>query len=556
MDPSRLTILIVDDSPTQLSVLQDTLEAKGYRVETAKDGMEAITKVSHAPPALILSDVMMPELNGYHLCRLLKNDPRTVHIPVILLTNLKERHDRFWGEKAGADLYLEKESDLTPIIGAVESLLSTAATPEVRPQHPLSELTKGDVRSRITGILDRLLYESTISNEVLKLTGLAHDIDQLARELLHFLSVISRYSIACLLLREGRDKHILGIQCSEGMSTEAIEQAKLQTLCAVDLNPEHHGHVRVLLVRDEEDKDPPAERGELHPLLRLPIEDQGEKLAVLALFSTRQERLTEGTLNALNVVADRLLIVTRYLKKYQEIEEVKGDFVSMLVHDMRSPLTSIRGFTDVLAEGILGNVNEEQASALQNIQGGCDRLLTLIEDVLDLSKLEAGKMQIHAAPLSIRALAERTCDDLAALAMKKSLSVRLEFPEDDPWVLGDGKQLSRVLTNLLTNAVKFTPPWGEIVISAKPVTPRDARKPEDGLQISVTDSGPGIPTDQQQKLFSRYQQLSTARTFRKGTGLGLAICKEIVLLHDGEIWVESPLGPDGGSRFSFTLPLA
>jgi signal transduction histidine kinase/CheY-like chemotaxis protein len=528
--------------------LEDVLQGKGYGVVTAQNGMEAITKVYHSPPSLILSDVMMPELNGYHLCRLLKNDPCTAHIPIILLTNLKERHDRFWGEKAGANLYIEKARDLTPIIEAVESLLARTPGPQASPLPSPPELSSADIRSRVTGILDRLLYESTISNEVLKLTGLTHDVDQLAREFLQFLSVICHYSIACLLLHDGRDKHVLCIQTVEAVDAEQIEKAKRQTLEAAGLSPQQQNPVRLLQLSVEETK--PPESGKLHLLQSLPILDQEERIATLMLFSTQNKRVSEGTRHALHVVAERLLIVARYLKKIKEIEEVKSDFVSMLVHDMRSPLTSIRGFTDVLADGVLGTVNEEQASAFKNIQGGCDQLLMLIEDVLDLSKLEAGKMQVYPGPLSIQALAEKTGKNLSALVAEKNLTLHLDLPKDCPWVLADGKQLARVMTNLLTNAVKFTPTGGLITISAQP-----ALKHATHLQINVADTGPGIPPELQQKLFARYQQLPAARTFGKGTGLGLAICKEIVLLHGGEIWVDSPLSTEGGSRFSFTLPM-
>jgi signal transduction histidine kinase len=111
------------------------------------------------------------------------------------------------------------------------------------------------------------------------------------------------------------------------------------------------------------------------------------------------------------------------------------------------------------------------------------------------------------------------------------------------------------MANLLTNAIKFTPAGGTITVTAQFPAAGRAQMQANSLQVSIADTGPGIPPEQQQKLFARYQQLPAARTFGKGTGLGLAICKEIVLLHGGEIWVESPLTADGGSRFSFTLPI-
>ncbi|MEJ2202130.1 MAG: response regulator, partial [Desulfuromonadaceae bacterium] len=126
MSPSY-TILVVDDSLTQLMVLQDFLVAAGYAVETAENGLQAISLVYNTPPDLILSDILMPELNGYHLCRILKNDPLTKTIPIILLSHLSEPHDRFWGEKAGADYYLEKTGDLSPILATIRQFLTGAS---------------------------------------------------------------------------------------------------------------------------------------------------------------------------------------------------------------------------------------------------------------------------------------------------------------------------------------------------------------------------------------------------------------------------------------------
>jgi len=285
-------------------------------------------------------------------------------------------------------------------------------------------------------------------------------------------------------------------------------------------------------------------------LQALPIVDGGELRAHLAIFHRGEIQLSEGIRHALTIVADRFLIVVRYLLKTREIEQVKADFISMLVHDLRAPLTSIRGFTTVLADGAYGAVNDEQKSALENVENGCDRLLTLIEDILDLNKLEAGKLKLHPAPLQLRPVAERILADLGPIFTEKSLQVPLDLADDLPYVLADGKQLTRVLANLLSNAAKFSPPGGTVVLAAG--APPNPAKPI--LQVSVTDEGEGIPAEMQKLLFGKFQQLPTRGVFRKGTGLGLAICREIVTLHGGQIWVESPIGPQGGSRFLFTLP--
>ncbi|MDO3380073.1 hybrid sensor histidine kinase/response regulator [Geoalkalibacter halelectricus] len=550
----NLTVLVVDDSPTQVAVLQDALEDRGYAVRTARNGVEAIGIVYQDPPHLVLSDIVMPELNGYHLCRLLKNDPATAKIPVILLTNLSEQHDRFWGQHAGADLYLEKSSPTDQIAAALEQILTrnppvhAPAPVTTAAEHPPREV----IQARVNTILDRLLYESTISNEILRLTSLAHDVPALAQELLKFLGAICRHDAAGLLLRHSREKQTLALGLNVPMPSGFALRAQEMMLAQAGLESDDGARTQ-LLIYPENPPLLPEPDGDLHIFHAVPIKDGDTLLALICLFNRTPRRPSEGIVQAMQWVAERFLIVARYLCKLTEIEEVKADFLSMLVHDLRSPLTSIRGFSDVLAQGMLGPLSDEQKSALHNIQGGSDRLLSLIEDILHLSKLEAGKMQIRSGPFQFADLAKATFQDLAALFLEKDLRMDFSACADLPTVMGDTQQLHRVLTNLLTNAAKFSPRGGRISIAAHLHAPGPGTTK--ALRVEITDEGPGIPKDQQKDLFGRYQQIrcDTPRA-RKGTGLGLAICKEIVHLHGGDIWVESPVDEKGGSRFCFTIP--
>lgn len=550
----RFTLLLVDDNLPQIAPLRDFLEAAGYRVRTADNGMKAIVAIYQRPPDLILSDIPISELNGYHLCRILKNDPLTQNIPIILFSSQAEPHNRFWGEKAGAgaDAFLEKTAEFPRILAAIENLLKERK----EETEPLAKGTRGldgkAIRNQITGLLDRLLYESTISNEILKLTGLAHDSEALAREFFDFLALICRYSAAGLLLREGADKYSIFLQLMEPVSDGFIEHARKEMLHQAGLDREAAGKYRFILI-EQDTGGGRAMPVSFQVLSSLPIHDGNELLASLTLFESGQRRLTEGMSHALDVIAGRLLIVARYLKKIKDIENVKADLVSMLVHDMRSPLTGISGFTNVLAEGILGQVSPDQGAALKNIQEGCSRLLTLIDDILDYSKLEAGKMQVSPRPLDLAPLLTQVLGSFSLQLQEHRLRVATELPENLPQVMADEKQLTRVLSNLISNAVKFTPDGGHIRIAAAPAT---TRQKQPALEISISDSGCGIPPEQQKTLFDRYEQLPSATVYRKGTGLGLAICKEIVGLHHGDIGVESPIADGAGSCFAFTLPLA
>ncbi len=547
------SILLVDDNLAQIAALREPLETAGYLVETASNGMQAIAAIYHAPPDLILSDILMSELNGYHLCRILKNDPITQKIPIILFSSLAEPHDRFWGKKAGADFFLEKTSDFQTILASIRRILGPRAEAEAPPPaQPAHGFDGKDIRNQITGILDRLLYESTISNEILKLTGLAHDTHLLAKELFNFLSLICRYSAAGLLLREGADKYLIFLQLMEPVSNGFIEHARKEILHRAGLDHDTQAKHRFVLIEQDEEVGRPIPVS-FQVIRSLPIHDGNELLASLTLFESGKRRLTDGMRHALDVIADRFLIVARYLKKIKDMENVKADLVSMLVHDMRSPLTGISGFTDVLAEGILGQVSREQGEALKNIQEGCARLLALIDDILDYSKLEAGKMQVSPQPLNIVPLIEQILGSMTVVLREHQLTTVTDIPQGIPQVMADEKQLTRVLANLISNAIKFTPAGGRIVISA---TRSQSHPKRPCLEINVTDTGCGIPAEQQKILFNRYEQLPKATVYRKGTGLGLAICKEIISLHNGEIWVESPVIGEVGSRFSFTVPLA
>lgn len=550
--PDTPLILVVDDSATQRAILEDALRDHGYSVVTATNGAEALSLVYSLPPSLVISDILMPELNGYHLCRLLKNDPLTSHIPVILLSNLKERHDQFWGEKAGADLFLGKTPGTQNLLTEVEKLLAR------RP----SQIRKGfskpsaliNFQSQLTTILDKLLFESTISNEILKLTRLAHDPDLLATELFSFLDTICRFNIASLLLYDGREKYSLCISPAIEISSECVSWIKSETLGAAGFYGSENIHIRTRLQKRENIlQDHP--RDDFKTICSLPIRDQGELLAQILLFDKNEMSFTESTKNALNVIAERFLIVVRFLKNIKEVEDIKADFISMLVHDLRSPLTGIRGFTTVLSEGLYGPVNEGQARALNNIESGCNRLLTLIEDILNLSKLDAGKMSVNPSPVHLESLVKIVTTDMLPLIREKDLRLSLHFTETHPFVMADENQLSRVITNLFNNAIKFTPPGGEIEIAARWPARRGVQELTHYIQVNIVDSGKGILVDQQELLFGRYQQVSASSIIPKGTGLGLAICREIISLHSGEIWIESPVGPHGGSRFCFTLPL-
>jgi len=215
-------------------------------------------------------------------------------------------------------------------------------------------------------------------------------------------------------------------------------------------------------------------------------------------------------------------------------------------HELRTPLNAIIGFSQVLRERMFGEVNDKQQEYLDDILGSANHLLALINDILDLAKVEAGQVELEVAPFSLRDALEHGIVMVRERALNDDVEVTLSANGDVEVVTGDKRRISQVIFNLLSNAVKFTPARGAVNVCASQV---------DGeIRVSVGDTGPGIAFEDHERIFEEFQQTEAGVEQREGTGLGLALSKRLVELHGGRIWVESELG--GGSTFVFTLPTA
>jgi signal transduction histidine kinase len=223
----------------------------------------------------------------------------------------------------------------------------------------------------------------------------------------------------------------------------------------------------------------------------------------------------------------------------------KSDFLANMSHELRTPLNAIIGFSQVLRQRLFGPINEKQEEYLDDILSSGNHLLSLINDVLDLSKVEAGQVALEVAPFSLREALERGVVMVREPASRRGVAVALEHAPDVDLVEGDERRLRQVVFNLLSNAVKFTPKGGSIVIASARV--------DGAVHVSVTDTGPGIVAEEQERIFEEFHQTDVGVQQREGTGLGLALSKRLVELHGGRIWVESE--PGHGSCFVFTLPL-
>ena len=288
----------------------------------------------------------------------------------------------------------------------------------------------------------------------------------------------------------------------------------------------------------------------------IPLMSRDEVIGVLSVQSRRPNAYSEEDLRLLETVATQASTAIENARAYErlaqtaeelrEIDRFKTQFLANMSHELRTPLNSIIGFSRVMLKGIDGPLTDLQSSDLQSIHSSGQHLLSLINSILDMSKIEAGKMELAIEETDLQPVLEAVIDTTKALIKDRSVELHTVVPESLPAVWADAQRVRQVLLNLMSNAAKFTDE-GRITLSAE-VGP-------EFVTMSVADTGIGIDPEAQNRLFIPFQQVDGSTTRRAGgTGLGLAISRSFVELQGGEIWVESE--PGKGSTFSFTLPIA
>jgi two-component system NtrC family sensor kinase len=284
---------------------------------------------------------------------------------------------------------------------------------------------------------------------------------------------------------------------------------------------------------------------------RIDTTSRDELGALAEEFNRMAEQLEGSYANLEQKVDERTQELAATLEqldeKSRELETAsrhKSQFLANMSHELRTPLNAILGFSQLLRGEVYGDLNEKQEEYLDDILTSAGHLLALINDILDLSKVEAGQIELDVAPFSLREALERGVVMVRERATKDGVRVALEaYPEADI-VSGDERRVRQVIFNLLSNAVKFTPQGGTVDVSAVRVNGE--------VRVSVADTGPGIAREDHDRIFEEFQQTEAGAAQREGTGLGLALSKRLVELHGGRIWVDSELGK--GSTFVFTLP--
>jgi len=297
------------------------------------------------------------------------------------------------------------------------------------------------------------------------------------------------------------------------------------------------------------------QRAGFRTVLGVPLLRDGVPIGLLSVNRTTVRPFTDKQIEFVTAFADQAAIAIENVRLFDEIQDKsrqleeasqhKSQFLANMSHELRTPLNAILGYTELMADGAYGEPSEKMLGILKRLEANGRHLLGLINDVLDLSKIEAGQLVLELSDYSVEDIAQTVRSTLEPLAADKKLGFKVEVAPQLPPGRGDGRRLTQVLINLVGNAIKFTDA-GEVVITAKAC--------DGSFHLSVRDTGPGISATDQSKLFQEFQQADNAITRKRGgTGLGLAISKRIIEMHGGRIWVDSIVGQ--GSTFSFTLPV-
>jgi two-component system, NtrC family, sensor kinase len=289
-------------------------------------------------------------------------------------------------------------------------------------------------------------------------------------------------------------------------------------------------------------------------VLTVPMKGDGVTRGIVLLRRTPGQ-FDERVVNLLTALASQSKVAIENARLFSEIEDKgreieaanrhKSEFLANMSHELRTPLNAIIGFSEVLLDPSLKVSEEEQAQFLTDVLSSGKHLLGLINEILDLAKIEAGKMELQIESVLLSDIFESVQNTMRPLATKKTINLHVEsvtVPEPFPM---DGARVKQVLLNLVGNAIKFTAEGGRVWLQA------DSK--DGAVRVEVADTGPGIAAEDQERIFLEFQQAGSEAGKPQGTGLGLALAKKFVEMHGGKIWVESELGK--GSRFFFTIPV-
>ncbi|MFQ4140870.1 ATP-binding protein [Chlorogloeopsis sp. ULAP02] len=502
----RADILVIDDTPENLNLLSAMLTEQGYKVRSVTKGSTGLRGATAAPPDLILLDINMPGMNGYEVCEHLKANERTREIPVIFISALGDVLDKVKGFGVGGVDYVTKPFQVEEVLARIENHLTIR-----RLQKQLqtqNEQLQQEIRSR-----------------------------QLAEERFAKAFRSSPNPIAIATLEEGRFIDV---------------NPSFLRFCGYSLE-EVIGHTATEL-------DLPSSSQTLADTIKK-FQETGSLHNQEVEFRTKTGELKTILLSIEFIDIANVQCTLLIANDITERKRLENEFISLVSHELRTPLTSIMGALDILGAGKLGTMSEQAQKVLSIATSNTERLIRLVNDILDLERMKSSKIVMHKMKCNAADIMVDATEAMQALADNSQVQLVVNSLNVELWA--DSDRLLQTLTNLISNAIKFSEMGDTVWISAEVIEDTGTHgygetgnplSTSNSLLITVRDQGRGIPEDKLQTIFERFQQVDASDSRKKGgTGLGLAICRNIVQQHNGRIWAESTIGE--GSTFYVLLPL-
>jgi PAS domain S-box-containing protein len=521
-------ILAVDDSMTYLNELSDHLRGEGYEVVQARSGEQALELLAQQAIDCILLDLMMPGLSGKETCSRIKNVPDWREIPLMMITALEEGDAMIEGINAGADDYIKKSSDFEVLKARLRAQIRRKQfedeNRQIREQLLSKELEAAEARSarEVAEIRAALLSQLENKND-----ELAKANEVLRESEGRFRSIADNSPVMIWISDEAGQVIYLNKPWLDFRGRSMEEE--LGDGWTEGLHPEDRD--RCLLTY----RTSLGSRTAFKMEYRMQRSD-GEFRWVLdhGVPRTGPDGSFSGFIGTCVDITER-----------RAIEQMKNEFISVVSHELRTPLTSIRGSLGLIAGGATGVLPEKAKSMIDVAVRSTDRLVRLINDILDIEKIESGKMKFVLKPLEIESVVEQAIESTRAYGERLGIPFVLGSRLPGARIYADLDRLIQVLANLLSNAAKYSPSQGSVTVSLS--------RRSGMIRVAVTDTGPGIPEEFQGRIFQKFSQADSSDTRQKGgTGLGLNISKAIIEKHGGTIGFTTQKG--AGTTFYFELP--